>query len=65
MRKLIILVIAMVLLSGCGYLDFSNDTEAKKSVQEVAINLQIPWSINKHGEELFISESLATNCCVS
>ncbi len=60
MRKVIILVTAMVLLSGCGYLDFSNDTEAKKSVQQVATNLQIPWSINKHGEEFFISERVGT-----
>lgn len=65
MKKLFVLITASVLLSGCGYLDFSNDTEAKKSVQEVAKNLQIPWSINKHGEDFFISERVGTIAKVS
>ncbi len=56
MKNIIILFTSLVLLSGCGYLDFSTNTDVKKSVQEVAKNLQIPWSINKHGEEFFISE---------
>lgn len=65
MKKIIILITSLALLSGCGYLDFSSDTEAKNSVQEVAKNLQIPWSINKHGGEFFISERVGTIARVS
>ncbi|MET0785291.1 MAG: PQQ-dependent sugar dehydrogenase [Paenisporosarcina sp.] len=60
MKKIVVLAITLVLISGCGNLDFSSDADAEKSVEEVAKNLQIPWSINKHGDDFYISERVGT-----
>ena len=59
MKKFLILVTFLLLVSGCGILEQNSTTEAK-SYKEVAKNLQIPWSINQLGEEFYISERVGT-----
>jgi len=59
MKKILVLVSFILLVSGCGILDQGSESE-QASFKEVAKNLQIPWSINQIDEEFYISERVGT-----
>lgn len=71
MEKWIVLFLAFLLLTGCSVSETLNSsdsgpspseatTEADRSLEEIAVNLQAPWAINKVGDEFYISERPGT-----
>lgn len=68
MKKISVLVLFMLVVSGCNNKEEElKEVNGKKqeSVEVVATNLQIPWSINQHGDEFFISEREGTVALVN
>jgi len=59
-KKLLLLVVSLVVMSGCGFLAEGETTAKPETFKEMATNLQEPWSINQVDDEFYISERVGT-----
>lgn len=54
------IAISLLLMSGCSTQEEVTNVEKSDSFKEIALNLEIPWSINKVDNDFYISERVGT-----